>query len=330
MISKLSVLAFLFFSQIALVPLAICQNVIPENVGFRAYSIGLENRAVNFYVSTSGQAADTLTTRPLIVYIQGSGFSPIFWGPIDRLSHALMLKPGDFPEHHYVVIGKPGADFWSAERSRPPQIYHELLTLENRVLDISTALDFLVQQSWVDTSEVVVVGHSEGAQVAPAVAVQNGNVTHVAALAASGLSQAYDFVLEVREQMKAGELSFEEGEEQLSALYDQYNRILNSAEPANRYWRGHSHQRWSSFFEPPLNAFLSLDIPVFVGVGLFDESSPIESADYIRVAFMLAQKDNLTYRAWNTDHRFQETGPEGKRIDRRPDVIKALLSWLGS
>jgi hypothetical protein len=59
-------------------------------------------------------------------------------------------------------------------------------------------------------------------------------------------------------------------------------------------------------------------------------ASPVESADYLPIAFLLAGKENLTYRAWPTDHRFQETLPDGERTDRRPDVIAALLDWLGS
>ena len=60
-----------------------------------------------------------------------------------------------------------------------------------------------------------------------------------------------------------------------------------------------------------------------------DTASPVESADYLPIAFLLAGKENLTYRAWPADHRFQETLPDGKRADRRPEVVRALFEWLG-
>ena len=308
---------------------ATAQDVPPEDVGFRAVLVASDGHTVEVYVSTEGRPADTTRALPLVVYLQGSGYAPIFYGPPDRLSHGLMLKPGDFPGHHYAVVGKPGAPFWSPEPGEPTPAYHRALTLDRRVADASAAVDALARRPWVDASRVVVVGHSEGAQVAPALAAANGRVTHVAALAASGLSQAVDFVFDVRRRVRAGELSFEEGEARIAAVHDQIRRIEAAPAAADSLWRGHSYRRWWSFFRPPLDAFLALDIPVFVAVGVDDTASPVESADYIPIAFLLAGKGNLTYRAWPTDHRFQETTADGERVDRRPDIVAAILDWLG-
>ncbi|MEM6289589.1 MAG: acetylxylan esterase [Bacteroidota bacterium] len=319
-------LSFLVFAAST----ASAQEVKPEDVGFRAYPVASVEGPTEVYVSTEGRPADTSRTLPLVVYLQGSGYGPVYSGPPDRLSHVLMLKPTDFPGFHYAVVGKPDAPFWAAEAGSPTTDYHEALTLGRRVADASAVIEALTSQPWVDGSRVVVVGHSEGAQVAPALAAANGRVTHVAALAASGLSQAFDFVLNVRRRVRAGELSFEEGEARIAALHDQFRRIEAAPASADSLWRGHSYRRWSSFFEPPLAAFLSLDVPVFVGIGVYDVASPVESADYLPVAFLLAGKENLTYRAWPTDHRFQETLPDGARVDRRSEVVGALSEWLNS
>ena len=313
---------------LAAMPLA-AQDVRPEDVGFRAFSVASDSGAAEVYVSTEGRPADTLLTLPLVLYLQGSGFGPVYFGPPERPSHVLMLKPADFAGFHYAVVGKPDAPFWAPARGEATPAYHRALTLGRRVADASAAVDLLAAQPWVDASRIVVVGHSEGAQVAPALAASNGRVTHVAALAASGLSQAFDFVLDVRRRVREGGLSFEEGEARIRALFAQLRRIEAAPAAADSLWRGHSYRRWASFFEPPLDAFLSLDVPVFVAVGVDDEASPVESADYLPVAFLLAGKDNLTYRAWPTDHRFQQTLPDGERVDRRPDVVRALLEWVG-
>lgn len=320
---------FLVFCLFALFVLPVsAQEIHPEDVGFTAFSVPSDSGSVDIYVSTQGIPADTLQTLPLVVYLQGSGYAPIFSGSKSRLSHVLMLKPNDFPGFHYVVIGKPYAPFWAPEQEKPPRAYHEALTLDKRAKDVVHTIDFLTTRSWVDTSMVVVVGHSEGAQVAPAAAAKHHGITHVAALAASGLSQAFDFVLEIRRRVRMGELSFEEGEAEIARLHDMFRQIEASPTKADSFWRGHSHRRWSSFFESPLAAFLSLDIPIFVAVGTKDVASPIESADYLPIAFIRAGKENLTYRVWPTDHRFQERLPEGNRVDRRPEVMDALLQWL--
>lgn len=168
--------------------------------------------------------------------------------------------------------------FWAPERGEPTSACHEALTIGRRVADASAAIDFLVSQPWVDASRIVVVGHSEGAQVAPALAVANDRITHVAALAASGLSQAFDFVLDIRRRVRAGDLSFEEGEARIAALHDAIRRIEAAPESADSLWRGHSYQRWSSFFKAPLEAFFAIDVPVFVAVGVDDDASPVDSA----------------------------------------------------
>ncbi|MEM6285823.1 MAG: acetylxylan esterase [Bacteroidota bacterium] len=195
-----------FLLLVLAMPVASGQEVEPEDVGFRAYPVASAGGIAQVYVSTAGRPADTTRALPLVIYLQGSGYGPIFSGPSDRLSHVLMLKPTDFPGFHYAVVSKPEAPFWAPEAGEPPTAYHEALTLDRRVGDASAAIDLLAAQPWVDTSRVVVVGHSEGAQVAPALAAANGRITHVAALAASGLSQAFDFVLDVRRRVREGDL----------------------------------------------------------------------------------------------------------------------------
>jgi len=307
------------------------QEVRPEDVGFRALSVASPNGTVRIFVSTEGHPVDVERILPLVLYIQGSGYSPIYYGSPDKLSNVLMLKPADFPGYHYAVVGKPGTPFWDLKKGKATRAYSESLTLGRRVADVSAAIDYLAAQRWVDSSRIVVIGHSEGAQVAPFVAAANGHVTHVAALAASGLSQAFDFVLDVRHRVREGALSFEEGQARITALYDQFRRILSSPSSTDSLWYGHTYGRWASFFQSqPLDAFLALNIPVFVAVGAYDKSSPVESADYIPIAFLLAGKDNLTYRVWPTDHGFQQKLPNGKRVDRRSDIVAALLEWLGN
>ncbi len=305
------------------------EGMAPEDFGFAPFEIETEVGPVECFVATGRAPLDTTRSLPLVVYLQGSNYAPIFHGPEGAIRGTLFLGPWDFPDHHYAVIAKPEAPFWAERVGETPRAYHEALSLPWRVAAARAVVSDLARQPWVDRSRVAVVGHSEGADVAPWVAVDHPAVTHVASLSGGALSQMYDFVLDIRRRQRSGTVSFEEAEAEVAALHDRYRRIYAAPSASDSLWQGdHSYLRWSSFFRAPLEAYLALDIPVFVAAGTADEAVPVESADYLPLAFIQAGKENLTYRVWPVDHFYREVTTEGETISRKPDVVSALRSWL--
>ena len=124
-------------------PVGAEQKVTAESVGFRTVAVPTVDGTQNVYISSGGQPLNKTSIRPLVIYLQGSGYMPIVRGQAGRLSSTFILGPRDFPKHHYAIVGKPGAPFWAPGNLESPKEYHETYTLDNRIAVVSAVVDFL-------------------------------------------------------------------------------------------------------------------------------------------------------------------------------------------
>ncbi|MEM0964215.1 MAG: hypothetical protein AAGK21_16935, partial [Bacteroidota bacterium] len=311
---------------VALSTAASAQPITPASVGFTHVHLDTpETGPVSFYVSTAGRPADTTRTLPLVVYHQGSGYNPIYWGSRDSLRNALLLDPRDVPEAHYIVIGKPGAPFWIEDfdnRAEPPAAFTERLSLHWRTAAARLAIEHVMDLGMVDPSLILSVGHSEGADVAPWVAVEVPAVTHVAVLAGGALSMSFDFVYEFRRLVAEGEMTFDEGQRYIEQAYADLRATYAEPTRTDTSYYGGTLLKWHSFLDnPPLDAMLQLDVPIYIAGGTLDEKAPIANLDMAAVAFIRRGKDNLTYRVWEADHSFRQPTENGS-----VDLLRTIVA----
>ncbi|MEM8709554.1 MAG: hypothetical protein AAGG01_01265 [Planctomycetota bacterium] len=297
-------------------------------MGFHAGTVTAAEGEIDFFVSTEGAGLDRAQRLPLVVFLQGSGPHPIYFGDRDRPGRSTLLQPADFPGHHYVVLSKPGLTFHAKERTVASDEYQRRTSLEHRVQAVVAVIEHLVEEPWVDPARVVLVGHSEGADVAPWAAAACGSITHVAVLAPGALSQMVELAILERAKEAAGEQSAEETSARLESQRDAFRMIFQDPKNWRRSWRGHSFLRWSSFCVPAVEAYLQLDIPILAIAGRHDRSTPVESGEALQLGFIRAGKDNLTFEVWPMDHYLTATDG-GKRRDCRPDALRRIFRWLG-
>jgi hypothetical protein len=312
---------------------AAAQPVTPEQAGVLTFQLDApETGPVHYYVSTAGRPADTTRALPLVVFFQGSGYGPIYRSAGGVVRNALLLTPQDVPEAHFAVISKPGAPFWAEDAdpaADPPAAYSDRLSLGWRTAAGRLVIEDLVGRPWVDPSVVLAVGHSEGSDVVPWVALETPAVTHVATLAGGALSQAFDFVYEFRRLADVGEMSFEESQAYVDSVYADLRAVYAEPERTDREYLGATYLKWASFLgNPPLDALVRLDIPIYAAGGTLDTKAPIANLDYLMLEFIRRGKENLTYRVWSADHSFQEPTEGGVR-DRIPDLVADLRRWVG-
>lgn len=172
--------------------------------------------------------------KPLLLYIEGSGSMPLFFKLKDgRYGSGITLDYKKYDSaYHIAVVSKPGIPFMdnlhyteSGRRFYPGNSeYTKYYSLYWRAKAASLAIDYLIQHIPIDTSLVVVMGHSEGAQVAPAVAVENPKVTHVISMMGNSLSQLYDFLIEERLKVIRGQLSAEKAQQNIDSLYSEFEK----------------------------------------------------------------------------------------------------------
>ncbi|MEM9824847.1 MAG: hypothetical protein AAF985_27425, partial [Bacteroidota bacterium] len=211
--------------------------------------------------------------------------------------------------------------------------YRRKYSLDWRSFSADRVIEDSFRKLRIDSSKVIVWGHSEGSQVAPAVAVENQRVTHVISMMGNSLNHLYDFILMERVSALNGEKLNEEAQSNIDSLYAEFEKIYNDPNSTEKEWFGETYYKWSSFtLNSPIDNMLKLDIPILYVAGGNDYHS-ILNMDYAKLEFLKQGKKNLTYKVFpNCDHFFLETKTHasGKKewIDHMDRVNEFALQWI--
>lgn len=272
--------------------------------------------------------------KPLLVYLDGSGNYPLFYRKNNgKYNTSVSLDIARYAKDYTIVlISKPGIPFSDSLRYRSGKPYYpenrlfdQLYSLQWRAGTASKAIDYLYNKLPVDKKHIIVMGYSEGSQVAPAVAVLNKRVTHVICFVGNALNQLYDFIIEQRLNADRNAITAEKAQHNVDSLYDVYQKIYNSPDATDKKWFGATHLKWSSFsVVTPLENMLKLDIPILYIAGGKDNNQTIIDMDYARLEFLRKHKTNLTYKVYpNSNHYLQEG-----ETDHSDEAHQFALDWV--
>jgi pimeloyl-ACP methyl ester carboxylesterase len=205
---------------------------------------------------------------------------------------SLLVQPDDLrADVHIMAIEKVGVrsfdptfdpEVMHGSSHRCSEEYEQNVAKESRVRDVVDAIRAVRELPWV--SEVLVAGHSEGADVAAGVArVLDGELTAVGILSGAGAGQLFDFVVEGRAAGRHDSAN--------QALVEAF--ALSGPTPPKDY-RGHSFKRWQSFAidSTPRDDLRATKVPVFVAHGTADTSSRIENADLFVVELIRSRRSS--------------------------------------
>ncbi|HEY0797383.1 MAG TPA: alpha/beta hydrolase [Acidisarcina sp.] len=247
----------------------------------------------------------------------------------------LMVQPAWVRDrYHFVVVLKRGVPFYGPQDYIPNEEYYNWSSLSNLTEDVNAVIAELSTKTWVDSSRIVVIGHSAGADVAAKVAATNSKVTHVVCLGAGGASQIYDSIVGIRKKVLTGDLTTSQGEDLIQKEYATFREIFADPDSTSKKWQGETYKEWHSFLaESTTENLLKAHVPVFVAVGTKDRQVPIESADISAVEFLRRGKSNLTFvdlpdaghsmMAWQT-----EPNGKGRLIDFQERIVREALRWV--
>ena len=208
--------------------------------------------------------------------------------------------------------------------------------MEWRAKAASLIIDQAIKLLPVDQSKILVIGHSQGGQVAPKVAVINKKVTHVVLLNSNSLNHLYDFVLQERLASFTGEQTFEQTQNNIDSLFADYKKIFADPNNKTKNWNEETYYRWASFSnETPLENMLKLNIPIMVIAGGKDLwGSFIMNTDYVEIEFLRYKKTNLTYKVYPyANHFLQDEITENNNtryIDLKPSIFKTIDEWTNN
>lgn len=268
-----------------------------EKFRFEEYLIILEEDTTFFYHHQKPNSNPSY----LVLYLQGTSPDPLFSVEKEKGKFTIYRWfPGDYKlldeNYAYAIIGKSGIPPIKRTEDENYDKYHQVNTLDYRVEQADTVINFILEKVMDSAEKIIVYGHSEGAPVAAKLGTINKKITHLGFWAGNALPDFYDFALFSSNAAAKGEISNLEAKENVEELIEEFqkvskNRNSTKAESKDDY----SDKRWWSYAEPPINNLLKIDIPIYVQVAGNDQSAPIQSTYLIPFEFIRHGKTNLTY-----------------------------------
>ena len=283
----------------------------------------------------SFSTAPLSTVKNVLLYIHGSGAKPLFEIKRDSFGYSIFSSvPFDMnvfdKDLALVLVSKKDIPFCieNQDEFKAPISYLENETLDYRVYQNEEVIKDIKKRT-PSLEKLIVLGHSEGSDVAAKLCATNTSVTHLGYWSGGGNSQFYDFPLFVSKEISSGKITQEEGLNQYDALLAQYKEMLIEKDSIQKEWYGNSYKRWAYFSQSPIESLVKIDIPIFLAMGVSDQAVPFESAMLIPVEFVRLGKDNLTHHFYpNLDHSFNEYTEEGKPIPHWDEIFLEFLEWV--
>lgn len=270
--------------------------------------------------ATSGPADAGAKDRalPIAVFIQGSGGGSLFgelpdgrrYGGIQNI--LLTLADGRF---RVLCVEKPGVAFLSQATSPGSaegctDEFKREHTPERWTAAILAATRAARALPGIDTSTLLVSGHSEGGDMAAHVGAAMPEATHVAILSAGGPTQLFDMAQLARREQSPGE-SAADRESRVESAYEAWARIMQDPDSIEKSEWGHPNRRWSTFMKAsPVQSALACNAKMFLAYGTLDTSVPVESCDVLRAQLTAAGKDVTTDRRIGEDHGYSKEGQD--------------------
>lgn len=300
----------------------------------RHYTKDRFGRKITFYLSKIPGGDEQ--KRPLVVCIQGSGSQSLFW-KIETANGERIVSGGpeavvmrQFKDRvRVLVVEKPGVNF--LDRPNRPggseegsKEFNEGFTLDRWVEAVVAAIKASQTLEQIDSAKTLVLGHSEGGQIACEVASKLEFVSHVAVMAGGGPTQLFDFI-----QLARQGAMFDPNatpQERVDDLLLGWKQVLENPTASDQFFLGHAHLRWSTFLESsPVAAILKSKAKVFIAQGTEDTNSLPASADLL-FAELLARGRDCTYeRVEGGNHGFMTEDDNGKGWF---DTNRKAIDWF--
>ena len=176
----------------------------------------------------------------------------------------------------------------------------------------------------VDLRRTLVVGHSEGGQVAATVASNNDFVTDVACLAAGAGTQLYDSLLAARigNRPAFGATPAE----QTAGLLAKWRDIQQHATDPNRMWVGHSYPYWASFMPGAVvEELVRAKARAFVALGSLETNAHAD-IDLVNGTLLAWGRDITALVIEGANHGFQF--PAEPKRDGWREILERVGEWF--
>lgn len=282
------------------------------------------NRSITAYLSKAPKESAG-QKFPLILVISGSGSQSIFMKTDKGISSglqglALMVAKG---RCRVLAVEKPGVTFLD-NPSQPgsamegTQEFLREHTLDRWAVANASVLKSVLARSDIDSSRVLVLGHSEGGIVAARVAAEVREVTHVAPISCGGATQLFSLAQLARERAPEAQR-----EQAAQAIFSEWEKILADPDSIEKTWMGHPYRRWSSFLRTSVLEELKRGkAKIYLAQGTADHSDSVLGFDVMHAELLAAGRQVVAQRIEGGDHGLGVGGKMGL-----PKVFENIIQW---
>jgi pimeloyl-ACP methyl ester carboxylesterase len=249
--------------------------------------------------------------RGVVLYVQGSDDASVL-GASDRLAGACLMGMDVALVERRGVRSDAPVDREVARRfaEKRVRVGDELARLRDELSRTKSK------------GPVIVVGASEGGDVASAVAALEPRVTHVILMGSGGGWTQAQELMSMRASLPPS-LGLK-SDSDLQRVFDD----IKANPQADKEWFGHPYRRWATYmFDAAVDDLLKVNVPIFMVHGDRDQSVPVGSARAVVERFERAGKKNLKYvELAGVDHQMRT--PKGDSAFPRVEV--EMVRWLGA
>lgn len=327
---------------LAVTSIGFSQNLI-EGTGYTHFQLKSKKDTIDFVI------ADTNLTvkKPILLFCQGSLPVPLFFDFPDQGIIPVTLNNFDVNEmkkqYHIVVISMPktpiiaGMDHLNKsynyvldtaqEHSYSPAFFTADY-LDNYVNRANRVLKFLSKQKWVNSNQLVIAGHSQGAHIALEIASTNKKVTELGLFGFNPLGRIDQAIRMLRKQAEAGEISWEQADSIQLTIFSDYKGYFEPDLPKHET----SAKSWVSFSRSQLNKLINLKTSVYIAYGSNDINS--DFCDLLPLYFIEQGKTNYKLiRYPNLEHNFfpiNENGQPDYQNGKWISVMNEFIKWTNN
>ena len=322
----------------------------PRMEEYQHQSIITKADTISYHIYSKGKIEDK---NKILIFFHGSGGNPLFMQTIkldtiqmvengitkSKIEKSIFLNasvPFDLDkiptDYIFVLISKKGVPFSADKNSyQPNQTFFASESLNYRVWQGNNVINDLTKKWVKKPRKVVIIGHSEGADVVAKLGHTNSKITHIGYWAGGANTQYYDFALFIQKEVQSGKKTQAEANKSLDSLFIDIKNIENDPKNTEKLWLDNPYRRWSQFTEPAIDNLLKINKPLFVAVAGKDESVPIESSLLIPVEFIRHKKDNLKFKIYpDYNHSFAKP-PKSEKEEwswEWMSVFEDFMRWV--
>ncbi|MEO8516400.1 MAG: dienelactone hydrolase family protein [Flavobacterium sp.] len=305
---------------------ALSQKTV-EDFGYKYLSYKFQDDKVDLIVIS--KPGEEKIPKPLFFFCQGSLPRPVIIYDEKGLFGVLPFTETAFlDKYHIVIVGKPnvpiianagelGKDFMYLKdkfREIPPKGYTDRNYLDYYVFRNNFILKQLLKERWVDKSELVLAGHSEGSSIAAKMASLNPKITKLIYSGGNPFGRIVNIFAE---------------NENKNEMQHYWKKVVENADVIN-YDGGDTFKATYSFSLPQRENLLKLNIPILVTYGNKDTASTYN--DLFQIEVIRDRKRNFEFINYKgVEHNFfplNEKGEINYTVENWNRVANDWLKWL--